>query len=75
MNTQLVSLSCEVELLSGETLTLPSEITDRIGTGRWLISIIPAPIAQSIEPVRQHDGFLHSYAPEDEGLYDDYIAG
>ena len=74
MNTQVVSLSCEVELLSGETLTLPEEITNRIGVGRWLISIAPAPIPP-MEPVRTHDAFLNGYAPEDEGLYDDYLAG
>jgi len=27
---------------------------------------------QTGQPVRQHDAFLNSYAPEDEGLYDDY---
>jgi hypothetical protein len=83
MNTQVVSLSCEVELLSGETLTLPDEIINRIGVGRWLISIAPAPLATPIgtgstgplEPVRQHDAFLNGYVPEDEGLYDDYLAG
>jgi predicted DNA-binding antitoxin AbrB/MazE fold protein len=26
-------------------------------------------------PVRDHSAFLNSYAPEDEGLYDDYSAG
>jgi len=75
MNTQVVSLSCEIELLSGETLTLPDEIINRIGVGRWLISIAPAPIAPPMEPVRNHDAFLNGYAPEDEGLYDDYLAG
>lgn len=86
MNTQVVSLSCEVELFAGETLTLPEDLTNRIGVGRWLISIAPAPlpkpeqspgmeIVQIAEPVRQHDAFLNGYAPEDEGLYDDYLAG
>ena len=75
MNTQVVSLSCEIELLSGETLTLPDEIINRIGVGRWLISIAPAPSVPPMEPVRNHDAFLNGYAPEDEGLYDDYLAG
>ena len=75
MSTQIVSLSCEVELSLGETLTLPDEIIDRIGVGRWLISIAPAPIAPPLEPVRNHDAFLNGYAPEDEGLYEDYLAG
>ena len=46
MNTQVVSLSCEVELLSGETLTLPDEIINRIAPAPWLISIAPAPLAK-----------------------------
>jgi hypothetical protein len=25
-----------------------------------------------VQTIRQHDAFLNSYAPEDEGLYDDY---
>ena len=29
----------------------------------------------SSEVVRDHSAFLNSYAPEDEGLYDDYSAG
>jgi predicted DNA-binding antitoxin AbrB/MazE fold protein len=29
----------------------------------------------SNEVVRDHSAFLNSYAPEDEGLYDDYSAG
>jgi hypothetical protein len=36
----------------------------------WLASILP--FALPITPIRQHDAFLSSYAPEDEGLYDDY---
>ena len=71
MNTQVASLSCEVELLPGETLTLPDEIINQIGAGRWLISIASAPL----ELIRQHDAFLNGYAPEDEGLYDNYLAG
>ena len=27
------------------------------------------------EPIRDHSAFLNSYAPEDEGLYDDYSGG
>ena len=44
---------------------------DRFGTS----AIAPAPIAPPMEPVRNHDAFLNGYAPEDEGLYDDYLAG
>jgi hypothetical protein len=36
----------------------------------WLVSIVP--VASPITSIRQHGAFLSSYAPEDEGLYDDY---
>ncbi len=74
MNTQLINLSCEIELQTGEKLTLPDEITNSIGAGRWLISIAPVANAVQTTPIRQHDAFLQGYAPEDEGLYDDYSA-
>ncbi len=71
MRSQPVHLTYEIDLNPGETLTLPPELTASIGAGRWLITIQPAP---SLAPssVRSHSAFLNSYAPEDEGLYDDY---
>lgn len=55
-----------VELQPGERLTLPPELLERVGPGRWMVSVRPL-----TEPVRRHDAFLNGYAPEDEGLYDD----
>ncbi|MBW4646577.1 MAG: hypothetical protein KME23_26910 [Goleter apudmare HA4340-LM2] len=43
---------------------------DSVGTASWVITIqkkVKLPVA-----TRTHDAFLQGYAPEDEGLYDDY---
>lgn len=68
MKSQLLQLAFEIELQEGEKLTLPSSILEGIGKGKWLITIQP----KSPAPNRSHNAFLNSYAPEDEGLYDDY---
>ena len=65
----LVSLTYEIELKPGEKLTLPESLIAQVDAGRWLIIIQPLPV-----PIRRHSAFLNSYAPEDEGLYDDYPA-
>jgi hypothetical protein len=71
MKSQPVNLTYEVELQPGERLTLPPELTTLIGSGRWLITIQPAP--SSPQPsIRDHTAFLDSYISDDEGLYDDY---
>jgi hypothetical protein len=67
MRNSLVDLTYEIELEPGERLTLPESLIARVSTGRWLIRIYPLPA-----PIRSHSAFLNSYAPEDEGLYDDY---
>jgi hypothetical protein len=69
MKSEVVQLSYEVELSPGETLALPEPLKGQVGAGRWLITIQPMPKPASI---RDHAAFLNSYAPEDEGLYDDY---
>ena len=69
MSNQPVMLTYEVDLLPGEPLALPSDFTANIGAGRWLITIQPIETPAS---VRDHRAFMNSYAPEDEGLYDDY---
>jgi hypothetical protein len=71
MNSKLVNLTYEVQLQLGETLALPETLTKNIGEGRWLITIQP------VQPIptpatRNHNAFLNGYAPEDNGLYDDY---
>jgi hypothetical protein len=68
MSDENVELACEIELAPGEELTLPKELVRKVGPGRWLVSVRPA---SGSMPVRRHDAFLSSYAPEDEGLYDD----
>ncbi len=73
MNSKLVNLTYEVQLQSGETLALPDSLTKNIGEGRWLITIQPAQPIPTLAP-RNHIAFLDGYAPEDNGLYDDYPA-
>jgi hypothetical protein len=53
-------------------LNLPPELTAGIGAGRWLLTIQPVTSPPASLPTRNHDAFLSSYAPEDEGLYDHY---
>ncbi len=72
MNSKLMNLSYEIELQTGEKLSLPDVIVNSIGAGQWLITITPISTAPQPEPVRDHQAFLNGYAPEDEGLYDDY---
>jgi predicted DNA-binding antitoxin AbrB/MazE fold protein len=46
-----------------------------------VVSIVVSTTSEQATPkakpelVRDHAAFLNSYAPEDEGLYDDYSAG
>jgi hypothetical protein len=65
MKHELTELSFAVELEPGEKLTLPTEVVESVGAGRWILTIRPA------QAVRRHDAFLNGYAPEDEGLYED----
>jgi hypothetical protein len=58
-------LTFEIELKEGEKLHLPDALVASVGPGRWLVSIQPYEI-------RNHQAFLNSYSPEDEGLYDAY---
>ena len=61
-------LACEVELRPGERLRLPDSLTERIGAGRWLVTVQPVDAA---EPTRLHGAFLSAYVLEDDGLYED----
>ncbi|MBD1821547.1 hypothetical protein H6F51_03350 [Cyanobacteria bacterium FACHB-DQ100] len=72
MNSKRVNLSYTIELQEGEKLALPDEIISSIGTGKWLITVTPLSDSASLESIRDHRAFLRGYAPEDEGLYDDY---
>ena len=71
MNSKLMNLTYEIELQSGEKLILPESLVQNIGPGRWVVTIKPL-IETKTEFTRSHDAFLKGYAPEDEGLYDDY---
>ncbi len=67
MNDQLEPLACTVELKVGEKLSLPAALVERVGPGRWMLTVSRCP-----EPAtRRHDAFLNGFADEDEGLYDD----
>jgi hypothetical protein len=68
----MAQLSYDVELQSGETLKLPESVLNRVGPGRWRIIITPLKEEVAVPPVHGHTAFLNGYAPEDEGLYDDY---
>jgi len=73
MLSKLIKLTYEIELQIGEQLALPDSLVESIGAGRWLITIEPFTDEEKTQVViRQHDAFLNGYAPEDEGLYDDY---
>ena len=67
MNANTTKLTCEIDLKPGETLTLPESLIARIGSGHWVVTI---ELVSRIN--RCHNAFLNGYAPEDEGLYDDY---
>jgi hypothetical protein len=65
-------LAITVDLQPGERLSLPADLIEKVGPGRWIITVRPVPPLAGA--VRRHDAFLSGYAPEDEGLYDD-VAG
>lgn len=73
MKSSLINLTYEIELQSGETLTLPQSLVEQVGEGSWIISIQPK--LDRTEKIRNHNAFLNGYASEDEGLYDDYPIG
>ena len=70
MKAQWLELTCEVELNEGESLALPDSLAKQVGLGRWIITVQPANGARPANVFRNHSAFLNSYAPEDEGLYD-----
>jgi hypothetical protein len=72
MRSDLINLTYEIELWPGEKLTLPESLVNTVGEGRWIVTIQPATSTISPVPIRNHSAFLSGYAPEDEGLYDDY---
>jgi hypothetical protein len=75
MRSSPVSLIYEVEIQPGEKLTLPEPLVESVGPGRWVIRVQPVDAGLAFLPIRDHRAFLESYAPEDEGLYDDVPSG
>jgi hypothetical protein len=75
MPAEPTSLSFKIDLGPGQSLSLPPEVVAGVGPGHWLVTIQPLDEADAAKPVRDHRAFLNSYAPEDEGLYDDCAAG
>ena len=72
MRSELINLTYQIELQPGEKLTLPESLVDYVGPGRWIITVQPLTVAARPGLIRSHSAFLNSYAPEDEGLYDDH---
>jgi hypothetical protein len=75
MLSHLNEITYDVQLQPGEVLSLPKDAEKVVGPGHWIVSIRPASTKESGSQIRDHAPFLNSYAPEDEGLYDDYSAG
>jgi hypothetical protein len=75
MQSKVTEITFDVTLQPGEPLTLPQDASQIVGPGHWLVSIRPVDPAGDLGAVRDHSAFLNSYAPDDEGLYDDYSAG
>ena len=72
MPPKLTELKFEIEIQPSAELVFPKDLTKMVGPGRWLVSITSANQTRSSPPLRDHAGFLDSYAIDDEGLYDDY---
>ena len=72
MSSTSTEITYDVQLQPGEPLRLPADAARIVGPGHWLVSIRPADVEDRGELLRDHSAFLNSYAPEDEGLYDDY---
>jgi hypothetical protein len=70
MQSKLTEITYEVHIQPGEVLTLPRESVEILGPGHWTVSNRPV----DEDSPRNHAAFLNSYAPGDEGLYDDYQA-
>ena len=71
MQSDPTPITYEVDLQPGESLMLPADASKIVGPGQWQIIVQPA----GQNSTRDHTAFLNSYAPEDEGLYDDYPGG
>jgi hypothetical protein len=64
-------LTCTIELKPGEQLKLPQALIEKVGPGRWKVTMEQCPETATASASRRHDAFLSGYSPADEGLYDD----
>ena len=71
MQGQLVSLTYEIDVRQGEKVEMPADLLERLGPGKWLITVRPANRVPSQSLLLGQSAFLNGYGPEDEGLYDD----
>ncbi|NEQ76603.1 MAG: hypothetical protein F6K24_34385 [Okeania sp. SIO2D1] len=67
MKNELINLTCEIQLAPGEKLILPESLLETVGAGRWRITIQPVKAETEEIITRNHETFLKSYSPEDEG--------
>jgi hypothetical protein len=65
----------DIQLKPGESLSLPKEAASIVGPGHWQVTIRQSDAIETESSMRSHSAFINSYAPEDDGLYDDYPAG
>ncbi|WP_422661917.1 hypothetical protein [Pannus brasiliensis] len=75
MQARLQKLVYRVSVPENESLVLPESLLASVGEGEWTITIEPANSPEKLTPVREYQSLLDSYAPSDEGLYDDYTSG
>jgi hypothetical protein len=66
METKALDLSFELVVQADKKLLIPDSVIEKLSEGKWLVTLRP------VMPSRSHQAFLSGYAPEDEGLYDDY---
>jgi hypothetical protein len=75
MQSKLPEIIYDIQLRPGEALSLPKEAARIVGPGHWQVTIRSTDVAATEKSVRDHSAFLNSFAPEDDGLYDDYATG
>lgn len=75
MQSELPEFIYDIQLKPGEPLALPKEASEIVGPGNWQVTIRRSDSSASPKSVRMHDAFMNSFAPEDDGLYDDYPTG
>ena len=64
-------LTWEIDIQPGGTLQLPQSLLESMEPGHWLLTLERVNLERATS-MRDHSAFLNGYAPEDEGLYDDY---